>query len=340
MIQSLAFPLSRYRYLQHESWDELEAVLKAQGLDGLEILGDEKRLWEPLPPSMVRGYQMRAPLDWLDCYLGDRNEYICDIDIFCGEAEDAFKKGTREDITAAYREDLKLGLSINPPYIVFDVSNADEQEVYTQRWSHSDYWVMDAAIELLNGLLDGIDPTFVLLLGNNRWPGLTFLDPKKTEYLLSRINYPKVGIMLDTARLLSTKHRTKNQGEALQYIHSILDRHGELCKSILGLHFSYVPTSEWSGTYRKVPDRTVSGPFNANYSAPDKTLRYRVSRLEVHTCWTRPECISLIDRLEPRYLVHMFYHNGWLTRMGALTRQLKAISKGRELQAQGESLVV
>ena len=335
MIQSLAFPVSDYRYLPQKSWEGFGEALKELGLDGLELLGNGKRLWEPIPQSMVQGYQMRAPLDWLDCYLGEKDRYIWNVDT-CEEVEDAFHQGTREDILTAYREDLSFGLSLNTPYIVFDVSNADERETYTWKWTHSDHWVMDAAIEILNGLLKGIKPSFYLLLGNNRWPGFNFLDPKKTEYLLTRIDFPKVGIMLDTGRLLSTKPRTRNQEEGIKYIHSLLDKHGELCKSILGLHFNYISTSEWSRSRFKAPERKP-GDWHPSFMTEEKTLRYRVRRFEYHTAWTYPGCVSLIDRIEPWFLVHTFYHTGSLTRMGALTRQRKAIQKGRDLKTHGSA---
>ena len=330
MIQSLAFPLSDYSHGENEHWERLGDMLLAQGLDGFEILGDVLKTWEPLPLSLIRGYQMQTLSDWLDCYLGHKEEYILDFRVK-REAADYFKKGKPEDILNLYRADLAYGRTLNAPYIVFDVSNADEQEMFSLRWSHSDYWVMDAAIEILNELLRNVEPDFSLMLGNDRCPGFTFTEPEKTEYLLSRIQYPKVGIMLDTGRLLSTCWGTKNQSEAIRYIHSMLDKHGELSRSILGLHFSYLPTLGWTREKRKEPQRTRQ-EYHPPYWTPELALRLRVKWLDRHTCWSNPECVSLIDRIKPQYLVHVFYHDSSLTRMGALTRQLKAIHKGRELK--------
>ena len=330
MIQSLAFPLSEYRYLKQKDWGSFAGLLYEQGLSGLEILADERKLWEPIPPSLVKGYQMRAPLDWLGCYLGEKIEYIRDF-VAHEEAADSFKSGNPEDILRSYRADLDFGLSLKPPYVVFDVSNADRTELCTLSWSHSDYWVIDAAVEILNELLKAVKPDFILLLGNNRWPGFTFTEPRKTEYLLSRINYPNVGIMLDTARLLSENWRTKNQGEAIEYIHSVLDDHGGLCKSILGLHFSYLPTAEWSKRSLKMSE-TSPEDYQPLWWTPEISMKFRIRKMNRHSCWTNPECISLIDRIEPQFLVHIFHDNGALTRMGVLTRQLKAIRKGRELR--------
>ena len=328
MKQSLAFPLSDYCLKADEHWDRLGDTLLTQGLDGFEILGDVPKTWEPIPQSLLLGYQMQTFYDWLDCYLGYKEECILDFRVK-REVAGYFGKGKPEDIICAYRKDLAYGRALKAPYIVFDVSNADEQEIYTFRWSHSDYWVIDAAVEILNELLKGVDPAFTLLLGNDRWPGFTFLEPKKTEYLLSKIQYPKVGIMLDTGRLLSTRWGTKNQSEGIRYIHSLLDKHGELSRSIHGLHFNYVPTSEWIREPRKQPQKS-SQEYHPPYWTPELALYLKIHRLDRHSCWSNPECVSLIDRLEPQYLVHVFYHDGRLTRLGALTRQLQAIHKGKE----------
>lgn len=328
MIQSLTFPLSEQGHRPKDNWESVGLALRNEGLDGIEILKDVQKPWEPIPRSLIQGYQMQSPLDWLDCYLGNKGDYILDFR-GRGETEDYYKKGESKDIVDAYRKDLTYGVSLESPYIVFDVANADEREVYTFQWSHSDYQVMDAAIEILNDLLKGAESSFTLLLSNNRWPGFTFTEPQKTDYLLSRINYPKVGIMLDTGRLLSTRWGTKNQSDGIRYIHTMLDKHGELCKSVLGLHFNYLPTVDWTRSMKKDPE-TLAQEYHPPLWTPELDLKYRVRRFDRHTCWTNPECVSLIDRIEPQYLAHVFYQNGNLTKLGALTRQLKAIRKGRE----------
>ena len=78
--------------------------------------------------------------------------------------------------------------------------------------------MLDAAIEFINELLRGVEPTFDFLVENQWWPGFTFTDPEKTEYLLSGINYPRVGIMLDTGHLMSTNQGIRSQKQAVAYI--------------------------------------------------------------------------------------------------------------------------
>ena len=329
MIQSVAFQMSQYSVWSYKSWEGLVEPLREQGIDGLEIMADTREPEEPFPTAYLTGYQIRTPLDWLDCYCGKTDRLTLSFE-GKGEIESFFQTGKPEDILNAYREDLAFGLSMNTPYVVFQVSNADYEEAYTFRWTHTDYQVMDACIKILNALLRDVEPSFTLLIGNNRWPGFSFTEPKKTEYLLSRINYPHVGIMLDTGRLLSTKWRTKNQAAGLEYIKSMLDKHGELSKSIQGLHFNYCSTSNWIKKGRKVPDILPSRYYDERHY-----LKTHIRNLDHHTCWTDPACVSLIDRIEPKYLTHRLDNRIGLNWSGALTRQLKAINKGRELQAQG-----
>ena len=49
-------------------------------------------------------------------------------------------------------------------------------------------------------------------------PEFKFTEPEKTEYLLSRINYPRVGIMLDTGHLMNTDWHIRSQWDGIKYI--------------------------------------------------------------------------------------------------------------------------
>ena len=97
--------------------------------------------------------------------------------------------------------------------------------------------LLPGAIEFINHLLWKVEPTFDFLVENQWWPGFTFTDPAETEYLLSRIDYPRTGIMLDTGHLMNTNTRLRTQRQGVEYILKQYRAHGELAKRVLGVHF-------------------------------------------------------------------------------------------------------
>ena len=57
------------------------------------------------------------------------------------------------------------------------------------------------------------------------WPGLTFENPGDTQALLTQVHYEKKGFMLDTGHYLHTNLDLRDQEEAVDCLHQMLDHH-------------------------------------------------------------------------------------------------------------------
>ena len=229
-----------------------------------------------------------------------------------------------EDLVRAYRLDLERAIRCGAKYTVFHVSDVSQEECWTYRWLHDDYAVMDAALEIINEILKGVEPTFDFLVENQWWPGFTFTDPEKTDYLLSRIGFPRVGIMLDTGHLMNTNPSLRTQAQGADYVRACYRAHGELGKAVLGMHFhqsisgAYVRSHV--GTYPDSVSRDYFEGFPAHYA--------HVQRIDRHNPWTIPEAGLLVREIAPRYLTHELIGKKHCSQLAAAKRQLEAIRKG------------
>ena len=318
MIETTNFPLSTYSLQQYGSWKEVRKRVKELGLNGLEVIADPDNLADDIPLSLVKGYHMTFYVDWLDFWRQDEAALMHKFGSW--ETVDEVYRGTKpEDLLRHFQEDLALGIRLKAPYMVFHVSDVSLEEGYTYRWLHTDQEVLDGAIEFINLLLEGVEPTFDFLVENQWWPGFTFTDPEKTEYLLSHIHYPRVGIMLDTGHLMNTNWGIGSQREGIRYILDMIEKHGELAKSICGLHFH----QSVSGAYcRKNVGRLPEG-FPLDYNDEFGRNYSHILQIDRHQPWTDEECVRILEIAQPKYLTHELSGSAEGGRINAIQSQMR-----------------
>ena len=322
MIQSLNFPLSQYCIRPYGSWEALGKKVKALGLDGLEVIADPDDLAADVPLNLVAGYHLTFYPDWVDFWRQDEKALLGKFHSW-EEVEKIYRGRRPEDLMAQFREDLALAQRLKAPYLVFHVSDVSLEEGYTYRWLHSDREVLDAAIDFANQLLKGVEPTFDFLVENQWWPGFTFTEPEKTEYLLKNIDYPRVGIMLDTGHLMSTNQRIRSQKQGIAYILEMIEKHGSLAERIQGLHFH----QSLSGAYCRKNVGEVPPDFPEEYFAAFAVSYGHIQQIDRHRPWTEPRCAAIIHRAAPKYLTHELSSGYPGGQLGAVKRQLTTLRR-------------
>ena len=327
MIQSLNFPLTKDSILPFGGWDSLGELLSSLGLDGVEGIADPEYFDDAFPSSLLTGYHMTFYPDWVDFWRQDKAALLRKF----GSMETVrgfYRCGDPDGYLRLFRDDLSLALSLGARYLVFHVSDVSLEEGYTYRFEHTNREVLDASIELINALLEGITPTFEFLVENQWWPGFTFTDPAETEYLLSRIRYPRVGIMLDTGHLMNTSWKLRTQKQGVEYILNCFREHGEIGRRVRGLHFH----QSLSGAYcRKAVGRVPDGFPSSDYYRDFGESYGHILRIDRHRPWTDPSCARILEAVQPSYLTHELSTLSRMSRIAALKLQLRAIERGRTL---------
>ena len=112
------------------------------------------------------------------------------------------------------------------------------------------YWICFTAYKIIshlgsNLLLLQVVLHFWFLMENLWWPGLTFENPGDTQALLTQVHYEKKGFMLDTGHYLHTNLDLRDQEEAVDCLHQMLDHHKDFIPYMKGIHLQQSLTGEY-----------------------------------------------------------------------------------------------
>ena len=325
MIQTVNFPISSYSIQQYGSWETLREKIYALGLDGIEAINDPYDSVPDFPDDLAAGFHMTFYVDWVDFWRQDEAKLLRKFGSW-EMIEQIYGGRTPEDLLRHFQDDLAVGQRLKAPYMVFHVSDVSLEEGYTYRWLHTDTEVLDAAIEFINHLLWHVEPTFDFLIENQWWPGFKFTDPKLTEYILSRIEYPRVGIMLDTGHLMNANTKITTQADGIAWIMKNIAEHGVLSKRIYGLHFH----QSVSGAYVRKHVGTLPLDFTDDYFSNFGVNYSHILQIDRHLPWTDPNCVKILDAVQPKYLTHELSSGPNRPQLAAVKRQLGTIRKGYE----------
>jgi sugar phosphate isomerase/epimerase len=323
MIQTVNFPISSYSIGRYGDWENLRKKIYALGLDGIEAINSPDEVVPDFPEDLVAGYHMTFFVDWVDFWRQDEEKLLRKF----GSWEmigKVYGGRTPEDLLRHFRNDLAVGQRLKTPYMVFHVSDVSLEEGYTYRWLHTDTEVLDASIEFINHLLWKVEPTFDFLIENQWWPGFRFTDPKLTDYILSRIEYPRVGIMLDTGHLMNANTAIRTQADGIQWVLQNIGKHGALAKRIKGLHFH----QSVSGAYVRSHTGSVPEEFTGDYFHDFAFCYPHIQAIDRHLPWTDPACVRILDAVQPEYLTHELSSRPNRPLLGSVKRQLGTIRKG------------
>lgn len=290
-----------------------------QGFDGVELMQFDDDVRGIIPPERVIGFHMSFFHYWLDFWKGD-SDAVCKEFGSLQTAYQVYGGTDRNAILDHYRKDLENAHRWNAEYVVFHVSDAGIGESFKLKYRHSDEEVIDATVELLNELFKDEDGSVALLVENLWQPGLSFTRPEMTQRLMDGIRYPNRGIMLDTGHLLHTNLNLRTQEEGIRYIHSLLDRHGALCRHIRGIHLNQSLTGEYM-------ERTMRNPpeLSGTYSERCEKMFWHAFAIDRHLPFTCDGVSALIDRISPEYLTFEFITTDKIQHQKYLSAQLKAL---------------
>lgn len=316
-------------------YPDLDRACGAVGCDGVELVwGGEPRPPE-VSPDRVVGYHLTFWPNWLDFWRGD--EAALTREFGSRKVWEGFYGGSdgRETLLAGYRADLDRAEALGAEYVVYHVSDVSLEEGYTYRWQHSCREVVDGALEVLGILLSERERPFELLVENQWWPGFTFDDPDMTRRLLEGIPTDRKGILLDTGHLMNCAPELKSQAEGAAWLAECLDRHGELCRWIKGVHLH----QSLSGGYVRAHTGALPEDWEETGDYYDKFGRSygHILRIDTHRPWTDPAIAPVLARISPRYLIHELAADSRTGRERAILTQRNTLERGEFYRGTGEA---
>ena len=207
-------------------------------------------------------------------------------------------------------------------YAVFHVSDVSNEEIFDYKWEHTNAEVIDATAELLNYVMKGRDYHFKLLLENLFTPGMTLADPRETERMLDALDYENNGLLLDTGHLMSTNLELRDEEQAIEFAKETVRRHGELAGYFRGMHLHKSLSAD---TVREmfslhiVPEKEFYACFAQSYEW--------ILKIDRHQPFSSPSVLSLIDLVEPDYLVHEVSAPNREAKTRAVLAQMRALGR-------------
>jgi hypothetical protein len=280
---------------------KIQGFLDRHNLQGLEMIQTSQWNKEVLPPCMIYGLHMRFWPIWLDLWRNNKAELMRQF----GDADSYihyYGGGSRDAIMEYYRNEIKTACDMDADYVVFHVSHLQLEHCYNYRFTYNDDEIIEAFIEMINELLDGIPAEFELLLENQWWPGLTLLDKNIANRLMRDIHYKNKGFMLDIGHLMNTNIELTSEVEAVSYILNMLENLEELASCIKGIHLN----SSLSGEYVKSQlKENCYDPEESFFNRYCKVLEH-ISKIDMHIPFAHPSIKKVIDFVNPKYLVYEF----------------------------------
>jgi sugar phosphate isomerase/epimerase len=293
-ITNTSHDLERYK-----DEEDIRQYCRAHSIDGLELLPIDGNFLGIIPKEAVLGLHLTYHNAWVDFWNGEEEGVLSEF----GTIEEAKRQlgSSREEIIKRYKAQLDFAESINAKYVVFHVSDVSIEETLSYRLKHSDEEVVKASLELINSVIEGGRYSFYFLTENLWWPGLNMKRPEITRLLLDGINYDKKGIMLDIGHLLHTNTNLRSQEEGVEYIHSVLDLHGELCSYIKGVHLHQSLSGEFVENLIKNPPKLEGTYFDKLCTAYSYVLN-----IDTHKPFTGKGITELVKRISPEFLTLEF----------------------------------
>ena len=293
---------------------QLEKIIKDMGVDGIEQF---IYTLDPKPNAykdLTVGVHLHYWPYWMDFWLKkakrlkmqfrnirERNKYFKDA-MSCDE----WLSVIRRNIGAAVVQE--------PEYLVWHVSEANSEEIFTYEFNYSDREVLTASADVFNAVADEIPAHIPVLFENLWWPGLRLTDVRNVRYFFERIQRKNVGIMLDTGHLMNTNLRLKTEAEGADYVCKGYEKLSECKDLVRGVHLS----CSLSGAYQR----------NFNHQIPSKLtpelVWKHVTSIDQHKPFQTKAAKQILDTIQPEYVVHEVGCESMLDLRAQLPIQLEA----------------
>lgn len=277
--------------LMGQSLGEYVASMK---LDGIEQLIYDNNMILKYKESTI-GVHLKYWSYWIDFWWNNqqRLDYIFESN---EEKKHYYKAQNIYEWIEYIKKNITLALNLKPQYLVWHVSEANVQEIFTYNFYYNDRQVLLATSEVFNEVAKIIPDNVLILFENLWWPGLRLNSMENVVYFFEKLKHNNVGIMLDTGHLMNTNINLTSELEASIFIKDIVNNLGSFASLIKGVHLN----CSLSGQYQK---KFIEQQFK--FCEFDKhRLWEHITKIDKHEIFQTKAPSFLIDYIQPQYVVH------------------------------------
>ena len=266
--------------------------------DGFELLTGYLDIDPSAYPDAV-SVHLPYVIDWYGVWKGRLN-----VDDMSDEELLFFSYGRdRETMVENVRKGIECASVLKPAYGVIHAGSANMDELFSEKYSDSDYDVLCAFAEIVNEAVSafpGGEPPFRLAFENLWWPGLRMLDGKGFGILKDRIEFENWGLCLDTGHLLVSTQRSKDELQSIDLLTEIFEGYPQEMLDAIGTIHLHVNSSAGYISNYPTPEgflgMSINERLNAGYGF--------VGGMDQHRPFSVKDVRRITDILKPDYVTH------------------------------------
>ena len=277
--------------LMGQSLGEYVASMKLDGIE--QLIYDNNMILKY--KELTIGVHLEYWSYWIDFWWNNqqRLDYIFESN---EEKKHYYKAQNIYEWIEYIKKNITLALNLKPQYLVWHVSEANVQEIFTYNFYYNDRQVLLATSEVFNEVAKIIPDNVLILFENLWWPGLRLNSMENVVYFFEKLKHNNVGIMLDTGHLMNTNINLTSELEASIFIKDIVNNLGSFASLIKGVHLN----CSLSGQYQK---KFIEQQFK--FCEFDKNrLWEHIIKIDKHEIFQTKAPSFLIDYIQPQYVVH------------------------------------
>jgi hypothetical protein len=277
--------------LMEQSLGEYVASMKLDGIE--QLIYDNNMILKY--KELTIGVHLEYWSYWIDFWWNNqqRLDYIFESN---EEKKHYYKAQNIYEWIEYIKKNITLALNLKPQYLVWHVSEANVQEIFTYNFYYNDRQVLLATSEVFNEVAKIIPDNVLILFENLWWPGLRLNSMENVVYFFEKLKHNNVGIMLDTGHLMNTNINLTSELEASIFIKDIVNNLGSFASLIKGVHLN----CSLSGQYQK---KFIEQQFK--FCEFDKhRLWEHIIKIDKHEIFQTKAPSFLIDYIQPQYVVH------------------------------------
>lgn len=277
--------------LMGQSLGEYVASMKLDGIE--QLIYDNNMILKY--KELTIGVHLEYWSYWIDFWWNNqqRLDYIFESN---EEKKHYYKAQNIYEWIEYIKKNITLALNLKPQYLVWHVSEANVQEIFTYNFYYNDRQVLLATSEVFNEVAKIIPDNVLILFENLWWPGLRLNSMENVVYFFEKLKHNNVGIILDTGHLMNTNINLTSELEASIFIKDIVNNLGSFASLIKGVHLN----CSLSGQYQK---KFIEQQFK--FCEFDKhRLWEHIIKIDKHEIFQTKAPSFLIDYIQPQYVVH------------------------------------